>query len=76
MVKAIVNVAGQILIPDRIRRRLGIKKRLQVCVYEQDGAIVITPISDAYLRKMAGVTGTKGKLLRALMEEKTMARHL
>ncbi len=34
----------------------------------------IKPITDAYIERMAGVTGTKGKLLKALKEEKAMER--
>lgn len=74
MDKAFVNDKGQIMIPARLRHRLGIRTGTQVCVYEQDGAIMIQPITDEYIQKMAGVTGTKGKLLKALMQEKTAAR--
>jgi hypothetical protein len=40
------------------------------------GEIVIKPITDDYIRKMAGMAGTKGKLLKALMEEKTKQRNV
>ncbi len=76
MDKTIVTVKGQILIPSRLRRRFGIKKGTQVYVYEREGEIVIKPITDEYIRKMAGITGTKGKLLKALMEEKPSQRDL
>jgi hypothetical protein len=32
---------------------------------------MIKPISDEYIRSMAGIAGTKGRLLKALKEEKT-----
>lgn len=76
MEKAIVTVKGQIVIPSRLRRKFGIKKGTQVSLYEKDGEIVIKPITDEYIRSMAGMTGTKGKLLRALKEEKAKERAL
>jgi hypothetical protein len=45
-------------------------------VYERDGEITIKPITDDYIRNMAGMAGTKGKLLKALMVEKTKEREL
>jgi AbrB family looped-hinge helix DNA binding protein len=76
MDKAVVTVKGQVVIPSKLRRKYGIKKGTQVYLYEKDDAIVIKPITDDYIQKMAGVTGTKGKLLKALMEEKAKEREL
>lgn len=76
MDKTIVTVKGQVVIPSRLRRKFGIKKGTQVYLYERDGEIVIKPITDEYLRSMAGITGTKGKLLKALMQEKAKEREL
>jgi AbrB family looped-hinge helix DNA binding protein len=76
MEKALVTVKGQIVIPSRLRRKFGIKKGTQVSLYEKDGEIVIKPITDDYIRSMAGMTGTKGKLLKALKEEKAKERAL
>jgi AbrB family looped-hinge helix DNA binding protein len=76
MEKALVTVKGQIVIPSRLRRKFGIKKGTQVSLYEKDGEIVIKPITDEYIRSMAGMTGTKGKLLKALKEEKAKERPL
>jgi AbrB family looped-hinge helix DNA binding protein len=76
MEKAIVTVKGQVVIPSKLRRKLGIKQGTQVTFFERDGEIIIKPITDEYIEKMAGVTGTKGKLLKALKEEKTSEREL
>ncbi|MBM4325135.1 MAG: AbrB/MazE/SpoVT family DNA-binding domain-containing protein [Deltaproteobacteria bacterium] len=76
MDKAVVTVKGQIVIPSRFRRKFGIKKGTQVSLFERDGEIVIKPITDEYIRSMAGITGTKGKLLKALREEKAKERAL
>lgn len=76
MNKSVVTVKGQVVIPSKLRRKFGIKKGTQVYLYERDGEIVIKPITDEYIRNMAGITGTKGKLLKALMEEKAREREL
>ena len=76
MEKAVVTVKGQVVIPYRLRRKFGIKKGTQVSLFERDGEIIIKPITDEYIRSMAGMTGTKGKLLKALKEEKARERTL
>ncbi|MCX5803909.1 MAG: AbrB/MazE/SpoVT family DNA-binding domain-containing protein [Proteobacteria bacterium] len=76
MDKTIVTTKGQVVIPSKLRRKLGIKQGTQVTFFERDGEIVIKPITDEYIKKMAGITGTKGKLLKALKEEKARERKL
>jgi AbrB family looped-hinge helix DNA binding protein len=70
MDRAIVKAKGQVVIPAKLRRKFGIKKGTQVCVYERNGEIAIKPITDDYIRNMAGMAGTRGKLLKALMSGK------
>jgi AbrB family looped-hinge helix DNA binding protein len=74
--KTVVTTKGQVVIPSRLRRKFGIKKGTQVFVYERGGEIVVKPITDEYIENMAGMTGTKGKLLKALREEKEKERLL
>jgi AbrB family looped-hinge helix DNA binding protein len=76
MDKSVVTVKGQIVIPSSLRRKFGIKKGTHVYLYERDGEIVIRPITDEYIHSLAGITGTKGKLLKALLEEKAKEREL
>jgi AbrB family looped-hinge helix DNA binding protein len=76
MHKSVVTVKGQVVIPAKLRRKFGIQKGTQVHIYDRDGEIVIRPVTDEYLRSLAGITGTKGKLLKALREEKAKERAL
>ena len=76
MDKASVTIKGQVVIPSKLRRKFGIKKGTQVFLFERGDEIVIKPITDEYIRSMAGVMGTKGKLLKALKEEKAKERNL
>jgi len=76
MDKAVVTIKGQVVIPSKLRRKFGIEKGTQVSLFERDGEIIIKPITDEYIRSMAGITGTKGKLLKTLKAEKTKERVL
>jgi AbrB family looped-hinge helix DNA binding protein len=76
MDKAVVTVKGQVVIPSKLRRKFNIRKGTQVYLYERDNEIVMKPITDEYIARMAGMTGTKGKLLKALKDEKTKERVL
>lgn len=76
MDKTSVTIKGQIVIPSRLRRKFGIKKGTRVFLYERNGEIVIKPITDEYIRNMAGMARTNGKLLQALKEEKAKEREL
>ena len=71
-----VTAGGRVVISHIFRRKLGIMKRTQVCLFERDGEIVIRPITDDYIRRMAGFTGTNGKLLKALMQAKAKEREV
>ena len=76
MEKATVTMKGQVVIPSKIRHKLGIKKGTKVTFIEKDGEIILRPISDDFIKSMAGLAGTKGKLLRALKKEKERERDL
>jgi len=76
MDKSIVTAKGQIVIPSRLRRKYGMKKGTLVKIDERYGEIVIQPLTDDFIRRTAGILGTKGKLLKALMDEKAREREL
>jgi antitoxin PrlF len=76
MDKTVVTVKGQVVIPSKIRRKFGIKQGTQVYIYERGDEIVIKPITDEYIRSLVGIAGTKGRLLKALKEEKAKERAL
>lgn len=76
MEKSVVTVKGQVVIPARLRRKFGIKKGTQVYLYDRDGEIIIKPITDEYIQSMAGITRTKGRLLKVLKKEKEKEREL
>ncbi len=72
-----MTVKGQIVIPSKIRRKLGMKEgtRIQVDVDEQTHKIILTPITRDYIESLRGKYKGKG-LLKALVAEKKRARDI
>lgn len=71
-----VTIKGQIVIPAKLRRKYGIKNGTRIHFYEKNGEIIIIPVTAEIIKKNAGFLATKGKLLKALMEEKKRERKL
>lgn len=76
MEKAVVTSKGQIVIPVKIRRKLGIKSGSKVALIEQGDKIIMQPLDKEYFNKIAGILGEKGKMLKSLMEDKKKEREL
>jgi AbrB family looped-hinge helix DNA binding protein len=71
---SIVTVKGQIVIPSRMRRRLGLKKGIKVSLVDRGDEIIIRALTKDYFEKMAGALKTGGKLTRALLEDRAADR--
>ncbi len=67
--ETMVTTKGQIVIPAKIRRRLGIKKGTRLHVEERDGQIVLRPLTRDYFQRMSGILKGSG-LLKALEESR------
>jgi AbrB family looped-hinge helix DNA binding protein len=78
MSKSVVTAKGQIVIPSSLRRKYGIKKGTPVSISDRDGEIVVRPVTDEFIRSMAGIAKRwkGGNLMKALMEEKAREREL
>ncbi len=72
----VVTTKGQIVIPAKIRRHLNIKKGTRLSVIEKSDGIVLKPLTREYFEKMAGVAGSKGKGLAALLEERARDKEI
>ena len=73
---SVVTVKGQVVIPKRIRKLLHIKQGTRVYFEPRNGEIVLKPLTPDYFKKMAGFLGTKGRVLKTLLEEKLREREL
>jgi AbrB family looped-hinge helix DNA binding protein len=67
---SVVTVKGQIVIPSRIRRKLGLKQGTRVCLVDRGDEIVVRALTKDYFDNMAGFLNTAGKLSKRLLEER------
>ena len=68
-----VTVKGQVVIPAKIRYRLGIKKGSKFHVEEKNGEIILRPLTKQYFQKMSGILKGGGLVKRL---EETRAEDL
>jgi AbrB family looped-hinge helix DNA binding protein len=76
MTTTIVTTKGQIVIPSKIRQRLKIKRGTKMCIVEKGDQIILQPLTGEYFEKMAGILNTKGKLTKAILEERAKEKEL
>ncbi len=50
-----VTTRGRIVIPARLRRKLGIKPGTKVCFIEHGGDILFQPVTKEYVRSVCGM---------------------
>jgi AbrB family looped-hinge helix DNA binding protein len=75
MAVSTISTKGQITLPVRMRRELGLEPKARVSVAMEDGAIVIRPVPDIFaLAGFAGKAGTREEERRAM--EKAAADHV
>lgn len=70
-----LSSGGRITIPLELRKKYNLKSGARVCFIEEKDGIKILPLVTAEeIKANIGFLGTKGKLLKALMEEKKRGR--
>ena len=69
--ETVATSKGQVVIPSKIRKQLGIKDGtyLQIEVDAETKQIILTPVTREYIRSLRGKYKGKG-LMKALMAEK------
>ena len=75
METSIVTIKGQIVVPAKLRRRLGLKKGAKVAIIEDEHGFVVRPLDRNYFDRFAGILPGKGKATKALMEERRKDRN-
>lgn len=73
---ATVTSKGQVVIPAPLRRRLGIRKGTRVSFQEEDGRLIVQPITAEFIRRLRGSWKGKPSALDILMEERRRDREL
>ena len=71
-----VTSKAQLVIPAKLRKKFGIKAGTRVNFFEEEDGIKIIPVTEEIIDANKGFLGTRGKLLKALMEEKKKEREL
>ncbi|GAB4460629.1 MAG: hypothetical protein Kow0070_17060 [Anaerolineales bacterium] len=75
--ETVATSKGQIVIPSKIRKQLGIKDGtyLQIDVNAATRQIILTPVTREYIQSLRGKYKGKG-LMKSLMAEKKREREL
>ena len=73
---SVVTTKGQVVIPAKLRRKYGIKIGTKIQFAEENGEIIMLPLTEETIDKNIGFLGTKGKLLKKLLQEKKTEREL
>jgi AbrB family looped-hinge helix DNA binding protein len=75
--ETIATSKGQVVIPSKIRRRLGIREGtyIQIDVDDVNKRLILTPVTREYIHSLRGKYKGKG-LMKALMAEKNREREL
>jgi AbrB family looped-hinge helix DNA binding protein len=69
------TVKGQVVIPAALRKKLGITSGTKFHVFDEDGRIVMQPITREYIRRVRGSLINSGAM-RILINERKREREL
>ena len=79
------SAKGQVVIPAAIRKRAGIRAGDKVSVQEQDGIVIVVPVTQKPQESLRGILKGRPSLVQALLksreeerarEEEKAARHI
>jgi AbrB family looped-hinge helix DNA binding protein len=69
-----VTTRGRIVIPVRLRRKLGIKSGTKVCFIEQGNDILFQPVTKPYIRSLCGMLKSTTSATAGLLIERKKDR--
>ncbi len=72
--RTVMTHKGQVVIPVKIRRHLGLKGGSRITIYEQDGEVRMVPLTAATIDKNFGMLKGGKSLTQALLEERKRER--
>lgn len=65
-----ITAKGQIVIPAKIRKKLGITQGIQFSVTEKNDQIILQPLTPEYIKDMVGILAGNKKVTRTLLHER------
>lgn len=69
-----VTVKGQIVVPARIRKKLGLKKGSKVAIIEDDSGFSVRLLDRGYFDRFAGMLPQRGRAIKALLKDRHRER--
>lgn len=67
---SLVTSEGAFVIPEGLRRELGIQEGTRLGVYREQGRLVMEPITEDYIRSLRGCCKGEDSLVDALTHER------
>jgi AbrB family looped-hinge helix DNA binding protein len=71
-----VTSKGQLVIPSKLRKKLGIRKGTKVSVREEGNHLILQPITREYIHSLRGILKGDGSAMKFLLEERKRDRDL
>jgi AbrB family looped-hinge helix DNA binding protein len=71
---ATLSIKGQIVVPAKIRKKLGLTKGSKVAIIEEPAGFSVRPVKREYFEQFAGLLPGKGRAARALLNERRKER--
>jgi len=71
-----VTSKGQLVIPSKLRKKLGIHKGTRVAVTAEGNHLILQPITSEYIDSLRGILKGDGSAMKFLLEERKRDREL
>ena len=65
-----VTTKGQLVVPAKLRRKLGIKPGTKVCFVERGNEILFQPVTKEYIRSVCGMLKSETSVTQELLKER------
>ncbi len=73
---SIVTSKGQLVVPARLRRRFGIKRGTLITFVEEEGRMLLQPVTREFIHGLRGSLRGEPPALKVLLEERQRERAL
>ncbi len=64
-----ITSKGQVVIPASLRRKLRMKAGTRIAVHENDGQLILQPITDEYINSLCGILGDTTDMIEQLLRD-------
>jgi len=73
---ATITTKGQLVIPARLRRKYALKKGTRVAFAEDNGRLILQPITEQFIKSLQGSLKGNSSILEFLLQERKRDRQL